>query len=306
MRRGNAGGRWARQAGVIAAGLAIGAGAVFVVRGGEPGPVRPAHPPSVTRFSFSDGPPPPVTVDGPDQSVARPTEEPATAESALGVFLRAAAEAKPEAAYPLLDSPSRRRYPSEAAWARAQADLARPVAFEIAASRAAFPSDGDVVEIEVTSTQRPSLDAFRGLVPGRSRSLWQVRREQGGWRVAAEPLSVRPILPPDAGAPDTVKGWVSRLQACDRNGAASLQVGTYLYGPAHFVQAPCEKQGPWTVGNAVGLDQAPDPSDLLAAFGPGVGSWTRLVPVDGPGSRFFVAVAPMGDAWQVVGVAVRS
>jgi hypothetical protein len=29
------------------------------------------------------------------------------------------------------------------------------------------------------------------------------------------------------------------------------------------------------------------------------------VPVQGPGSKFLAAVAPMGDGWQVMGVAVE-
>lgn len=305
MGAGKAGGRWIRQTGLVAAGLAMGVGAVVALGRSEPAPTRATQPPSVTRFSFTDGSLPPVTVAEFDRAGARPAEEPTTAESALASFLQAVTDGRPEASHALLDAPSRRRYPSPSSWSRAQADLARPVGFEIGPARGAFAADGDVVEIEVTSTHRPSLDAFRGLVPGRSQSLWQVRREQDGWRVAAEPLSVRPVLPPDAGAPETVRGWVGRLQACDRDGAAVLQVSTYLYGPADFVRAPCEKKGQWSIGNVVGLDKAPDPSDMLAAFGPGVGAWTRLVPVDGPGGRFFAIVAPMGDVWQVAGVAVR-
>ena len=39
----------------------------------------------------------------------------------------------------------------------------------------------------------------------------------------------------------------------------------------------------------------------MAAFGPEVGSWARLVPVQGPGTRFSVVVGPLGDAWRVLG-----
>jgi hypothetical protein len=101
-----------------------------------------------------------------------------------------------------------------------------------------------------------------------------------------------------------VQGWVSRLAACDTPGATGLQVGASLYGPAALVQAPCQKRGTWTAGTPVGLDKTPDPKVFLAAFGPDVASWARLVPVSGPGSNFLAAVAPMGDGWQVMGVAV--
>jgi len=302
---GRAGSRLIRQAGIVAAGLAIGVGVAFAVRGGDPTPVRATQPPSVTRFDFFDGALPPVSassdVAGPAPA---PAEEPDTAEAAVALYLGSLADGRPEAAYAVLDGSSRQRFPTAASWTRAQADLAIPTGFEMGPSRAAFGT-GDLVEIEVTATHRPSIDPVRGLVPGRSRALWQVRREEGNWRVGAQPVSSVPVLPADADATVAVSGWVARLQACDGAGAATSQVGTYLYGPADFVRAPCQIQGSWTVGSPVGLDRTPDPKDYLAAFGPGVGGWTRLVPVDGPGSRFFAVVAPIGDAWQVMGVAVR-
>ena len=292
-----------RRAAIIVAGVTVGVSVALVFRGGDR-PVRPRHPASVTQFAFTDAPLPPVTSATSAGTTMSPAEEPPTADAALDVFLSSIVEAKFDA-YALLDAASLQRFPTVASWARAQADLVRPVGFEIGPSRTAFGSDGDVVEMEVTSTHRPSLDVFRGLVPGRSQSVWQVRREQDRWRVAAEPVSVRPILPPDSSAPDIVREWVSRLEACDRDGASKLQASTYLYGPAGYVGAPCERRGAWSVGDPVRLDKAPDPSDLVAAYGPGVGAWVRLVPVDGPESRFFAVVAPMGDVWQVAGVAVR-
>ena len=300
------GSRLIRQTAIVVIGLAIGAGVVLAARGGDPRPVRAGHPPSVTRFDFFDGALPAVS----DTSVAvadpapTPAEEPATAEAAVALYLRSLSEGRPDASYSILDGPSRQRFPSAASWTRAQADLAVPTSFEIGPSRAAFGAS-EVVEVEVTATHRPSLDPVRGLVPGRSSALWQARREEGRWRVGAQPVSAVPVLPDEAGAAVAVSGWVDRLQACDATGAAGSQAGTYLYGPADFVRAPCEAKGAWTVGSPVGLDRTPDAKDYLAAFGPGVGSWTRLVPVDGPGSRFFAVVAPIGDAWQVLGVAVR-
>ena len=302
---GRAGRKWIQQTVVVVVGLTFGVGTVAAFGASEPASTRRTQPASVTRFSFTDGSLPPVTVGTAVSSAHRLAEEPATAESALTSFLQSLTEGRPEMSYALLDASSRARYPSTASWSRAQAETPRPLGFEIGPARRAFAGDGGVVEIEVTSTHRPSVDAFRGLVPGRSHSLWQVRQETDGWRVAAEPLSIRPVLPAEVSAPETVKGWVGRLQACDPEGAVALQVSRYLYGPADFVRAPCEKQGQWSVGSPVRLEKAPDPSDMVAAFGASVGTWTRLVPVDGPGGRFFAVVAPMGDVWQVAGVAVR-
>ena len=303
---GRAGSRLIRQTGIAVVGLALGVGVALAVRGTDTGPARATQPPSVTRFDFFSGDLPPVTTAsglaaGPAPA---PPEEPGTAEAAVSLFLQALTDGRPEAAYPLLDGLGRQRYPTLASWVRAQADLAVPTGFELGQSRAVFGAT-EQVEIEVVATARPSLDPVRGLVPGRSRSLWQASREENAWRVGAQPVRAVAVLPPDGDAAVAVSLWVARLQGCDGAGAAAHQAGSYLYGPADFVRAPCDIKGAWTVGAPVGLDRTPDPKDYLAAFGPGVGGWTRLVPVDGPGNRFFAVVAPMGDAWQVMGVAVR-
>lgn len=299
-----AGRRRCWQAAAAATGLAIGVGLTVVVRdsttpaaGGAGG-----HPPSVTRFEFTAGPLPAVTAPVPAATDQAPAEEPATAQGALALFLQAMVDGRLGVAYAVLDEPGRRRFPTEPAWQRFWADTPRPAGFEVGPARAAFGGDGDVLEIEVTSAHVPSLDATRGLVPGRALALWQVRREGDRWRVAAEPVTVRPLLPPETSASAVVDEWVARLRACDRQGAAAMQAGAYLYGPAAFVQAPCEQQGGWRVGVPTPFDAATDQRDLVAAFGPGVGAWARLVPVEGPRARFSAVVAPLGEDWQVVGV----
>ncbi len=45
-----------------------------------------------------------------------------------------------------------------------------------------------------------------------------------------------------------------------------------------------------------------NPQPYLSTFGPEVQTWARLVPVQGPKTRFAVVVAPLGDAWRVLGV----
>lgn len=205
-------------------------------------------------------------------------------------------------AHALLDEGSTQRFPTVTAWTGAQADRWAPTEFQLGPTRAAFGTT-DRVEIEVTSSQQPALDPTRGLVPARSSSLWQVERQGGVWRVAADPLSVIPHLPEPNEAVGVVKGWLDRLRDCDRAAAASSQVSPYLYGPRSFVEAPCERRGAWAVGDVAGLGAATDPADLVAAFGPGVGGWARLVKVEGPETRFYAVVAPVGEGWQIAGVA---
>ena len=284
----------------MAAGLALGAGGFALFDRDETPRYQPGTP-SVTAFSFSTSVP--ESPSAPPEVVPLLAEEPADPAGAVAAFLQPLADGRPDAAYPLLDVASRRRYPTLASWARAQADRAAPLTFTEGAARPSRDRPG-AFEVEVEATHRPSLDAIRGLVPGSSTSVWLVRQDAGAWRVSADPVSFRPVLPDEAAATEVVQGWLGRLAACDMPAAADLQVTANLYGPASLVREPCESPGTWTAGSPAGLDRTPDPRAFLAAFGPEVGSWARLVPVQGPASRFLAAVAPLGDSWQVMGVAV--
>ncbi len=297
---GRVAGQVGRQIGVVVAGLALGLGGIALVRAHDKPTYHP-HPPSVKAFAFSASAPDlPATATA---DVAAPAVEPADAPAALTAMLQALAAGTPDQAYPLLDGPGHARYTSVGAWTDAQANLVQPLTFQLGASRPA-PGQADAVDIDVSATHKPSLDPFRGLVPARSQSVWEVRREAAGWRVGSEPVRFTPLLPADASAGPVVQDWVSRLAACDTAGAASLQVTASLYGPAGLVRAPCEEHGAWTAGQAEGLDHTSDPKAFLAAFGPEVGTWARLVPVQGPGMKFLAALAPLGDSWQVMGVAL--
>ena len=284
---------------MVGVGLAVGVGAIALFRGGGTPAYRPGTP-SVSAFPFATALP---SIAAPPGPAPAPATEPADAPAAVAAFLQPLADGHPELAYPLLDQASRVRYSTVAAWARAQVDRAQPVTFQVGASRPS-PDVTGAVEVDVAATHHPSLDPIRGLVPSRSQSVWLVRREGDTWRVGADPVTFRSVLPAEAGATDVVQGWLGRLAACDTPGAAQLQVSPSLYGPAALVQAPCQARGTWTAGAPVGLDKTPDPKAFLAAFGADVGTWARLVPVHGPGTSFLAAVAPMGDGWQVMGVAV--
>jgi hypothetical protein len=289
-----------RRAGVVAAGLALGVGGFAYFDGNAKSPAYQPPTPSVSEFSFAATPngaaPEPERLPVLDL-------EPATPGAAVTAFLAPLAEHRPVDAYPLLDEASRRRYPSVASWVRAQADRATPLTFTVGTSRPSADRPGDF-EVELAATHTSSLDPIRGLVPARSTSLWLVRMENDAWRVAVDPLAFRPVLPADASATAAVQGWVDLLAACDAPAAATLQVTPNLYGPAGLARTPCEARGAWTAGEPTGLDRSPDPRAFLAAFGPEVGTWARLVPVRGPNRSFLAAVAPMGDGWQVMGVAV--
>ena len=90
------------------------------------------------------------------------------------------------------------------------------------------------------------------VIPARSTSTWLVRFENDAWRVSADPLAFRPVLPGDAAATAAVQGWVSLLAACDAPAAAALQMAPHLYGPAGLARTPCETPGTWTAGEPTG------------------------------------------------------
>ncbi|HJU03239.1 MAG TPA: hypothetical protein VJ966_18745, partial [Actinomycetes bacterium] len=100
---------------------------------------------------------------------------------------------------------------------------------------------------------------------------------------------------------EAVTAWVERLLGCDPKGAAAWQAGAELYGAADLPELPCRARGRWTVAAPRSFDAAVEPEAYVAAFGPEVGAWARLVPVQGPGARFSVVVGPVGDAWRVLG-----
>jgi hypothetical protein len=279
--------------GVGALGLAVGVGATLAV-GGLRGGGDPVA--SVQRL---DLPATPATTapasTGADQ--ASPVVA-GTARAAVQRFLKATARQDFTAAYRLLDAAGRKRYPSAARWTRAQADRTAITGVRVGAAK---PAGRRTVDVTVRLTHPAAIDPFAGLVPARTVEVWRARSEGGGWRVAADPVSVRAELPSDRRAPDAVTAWVQRLVGCDRQGAAGLQAGADLYGPADLAEAPCRQRGRWTVGGPLRFDEAAEPQGYVAAFGPDVSSWARLVPVQGPDTRFHVVVGPLGDAWRVLG-----
>jgi hypothetical protein len=283
--------RLVRVAAVGALGLAVGVGATVAVAGlrGQPDTVA-----SVQRLDLPGQAAEPAP--RPDDGTARPVAA-GTARAAVERFLKAVAREDHATSYGLLDHAGRKRYPSLARWTRAQADRTAVSGVRVGAQRRA----GGAVDVTVRLAHPAAIDPFAGLVPARTVEVWRSRSEGGRWRVAADPVSVRAHLPSDRGAPEAVTSWVQRLLACDRQAAAGLQAGTDLYGPGDLAELPCKERGRWTVAAPQGFDAAVEPEAYVAAFGPEVNTWARLVPVQGPRTRFSVVVGPLGDTWRVLG-----
>jgi hypothetical protein len=282
--------RLALVLGIGVAGLAVGVG-VAAVANREPAQPRPA--PSVQRLDLSNFP------EG-EQAPAE-AAKPVTANSAAEAvqrFLGANAEQDFATSFGLLDKASRERLKTVATWTDAQAERPAVTAVEVSGERRTGP---ETVEVTVAVTHPAAVDPFAGLTPGRTVERWQARREAGRWRVTADPVSVDAVLPSDASAPAAVQAWVDRLERCDITGAAAMQATAELYGPAHLAGVPCREHGAWKASATRGFDGADDPQPYLSAFGPEVQTWARLVPVQGPKTRFTAVVAPLGDTWRVLG-----
>jgi hypothetical protein len=287
--------RLLRLAGVGVLGIALGVGATLGLAAHGRGAGRAA---SVQRLDLPAG----ASAGGAASGAGRGAEvapvRAGTPRAAVRRFLEAGADGDPAVAYGLLDRAGLRRYPTLARFTRAQADRAEVTAVRVGRERRAGAGRADVT---VTLAHPPAIDPFTGLVPARTVEVWRASRQDGRWRVAADPVSVRAELPGDGRAPEAVSAWVERLLGCDRAGAAGLQAGAELYGPADLPELPCRTRGRWTVAAPEPFDAAVEPEAYVAAFGPEVGAWARLVPVQGPGARFSVVVGPVGDAWRVLG-----
>jgi hypothetical protein len=281
-------------AGIGALGIALGIGATLLAGGlgGDGGAGRAA---SVQRLDLPAGAAPAPT---PAEAAAPAPVRAGSARAAVRRFLQAGADGDHAAAYGLLDRAGVKRYPTLARFTRAQADRAEVTAVRVGRERRAGPGRA---EVTVTLAHPAAIDPFIGLVPARTVEVWRASRQNGRWRVAADPVSVRASLPGDDHAPEAVTAWVERRLGCDRAGAAGLEAVAELYGPADLAELPCRTRGRWTVAAPQSFDAAVEPEAYVAAFGPEVGAWARLVPVQGPGARFSVVVGPVGDAWRVLG-----
>jgi hypothetical protein len=286
--------RLPRVVGVGVAGIAVGVAVTLAAAGLGGGADRAA---SVQRLDLPAGAAAPAATTPDGAGKAAPVRA-GSARAAVQRFLQAGTDGDVAVAYDLLDQAGRRRYPSLARFTRAQADRAVVTAVRVGRERRAGDDRADVT---ATLSHPAAIDPFAGLVPARTVEVWRASRQDGRWRVAADPVSVRADLPADDRAPEAVTAWVEKLLGCDRRGAAGLQAGVELYGPADLAELPCQERGRWTVAAPEGFDAAVEPEAYVAAFGPEVGSWARLVPVQGPRSRFSVVVGPLGDAWRVLG-----
>ena len=158
-------------------------------------------------------------------------------------------------------------------------------------------ADGPRAEVSAGLSLQAELDQLVGLRPGEADATWILVEEAGEWRVAFSESLIAPVFLDDATAPDAVAEWTASRQSCrpEAESEPALLGFPTLAGPL------CGAAGQVTVSAPSMLEDAADASPFLAAFGPEVGLWARVVSVQTP-IALRVVVAPLGEHWVVIGV----
>lgn len=277
-----------REVALGAAGIAVGLALALVVPGW-----------------LDDDPPDVVLPVAQEESVAADLVEPRTvsdvpgagsATAAVEGFLAAEQAGDLAASFAHLSDEDRRDIPDPATWTAVHADLLAPVqGYEIGGVEAA---EGGV---RVASTVRfePSLDEFRGLVPGTAQVSWLAVEDANGWRISLAGSTLEPVYPGEEAVEPAAERWLAEGAACDP-GAATPPTVSFLGSRRDLVDALCSSGGSG-VGPVGRLEDPVARTDLVAAFGVDAGSWARVVAVDGAVDARLV-LAPVGEDWVVVDV----
>lgn len=255
------------------------------------------HPASVRSLNLPGGPPASVAANPPSE-VRLPAGADSSATAAVATYLRARSDGEPATSFALLSPTAKRSYPSVATWVDALPDLPAPGTFLVTGDKAA----GGATEVTVDVRRTPVLNSFVGFVPGHAVEVYRAVRSGAVWRVDAEPVRTTPQLVTDRTAAGDVTTWLNRLAACDTVGAAALQTSPDLLGEDSIPGEICAKRARLRAAPAQRVVGGPTTSSFLAAYGPELGSWARLVPVTGPDQKFLVGVAPFGSTWRVFGI----
>lgn len=261
----------------VAFGLALGIGATIALTGDDDG--SPATAPELTDPSTSQ----PVDQEAPPgASVSSP-------EAAVDGFLRAEAAGDFEASFGFLSATTRSEFASPAGWIASHADLVPPVVEFLV-------EEVDDDEVVTLVRFEPSLDQIQGLVAERARVTWETSDDGGSWGVDLASSTFEPLYPSDDAAPEAVRAWAEGHQDC---GTPRTWDGNLQGSPA-LAKRLCAQEGTVEVGPALPLAPV-DAGPFLAAFGPDVGEWARVVAVTAP-VELRAVVAPIGQEWLVIGV----
>jgi hypothetical protein len=248
--------------------------------------------PRIGLSDLADGRDPATPVTRGPSDVEPPGPPAATPVEAVERFLSAEVRADYATSYGFLSAADRAELGSRSEWEASHGQLPTPTGLQLGTAR----SDGTRAEVEAELTFEPALDETRGLVPARADAVWIAISEDGGWRVARSESRLSPQYPDATGAVSSAETWARARVAC----RADAEYEGGLVGSSSQVTALCNATGPVTTGAVVSLEPGVGVEPFLAAFGPDVLSWARVVPVTSP-VPISVVLAPVGDRWVVVG-----
>lgn len=267
--------------------LGVGVGFFFARAGRDP-VVRPNAAEVRLPSAPPAGSPSPAT-----SSTTEPAPTPRAAGAAIMAFLEAEQSAAFARSFALLTPSDRRELGPLPAWQNLHADL--PVLQGFTVGRVEPAGDGRA-RAHTMLRLRAQLDEFIGLIPGRARGEWPLRRTADGWRVLFTRRRLEPVFPPAGQVVDDAAAWAGARQACE---PAGWDGG--MYGRSDLAEALCDAQGELRLGPPGPLEPGPETAELTAAFGEEVFEFSRVVPVRAP-VRLRAVLAPIGDRWEVIAV----
>lgn len=290
---------WLRSALLLVAGVAVGIGVALAVAGRGDAPPTEVGVPDVPQASSDVAAIAVADGDGADAPVVDVSDA-TTPTDAVRSFLAAEVELDFPTSHAYLAEADLERYPSPERWRAAHSQLLPLTGFVVV---------DEVTDIDGRTAVRTALaldsglDPVVGLVPARAEGTWFTEQaDDGTWRVDFTGSRLVPIYPEAEAAVAVVEQWAAAAVACRDPGA--LQAVAPPYGTPALVDQLCDADGDVVVGAVTTLPETGGSSDLLAAFGTDVVGWARVVPITSP-VELDVVLAPVDDAWGVIGVLPR-
>jgi hypothetical protein len=219
------------------------------------------------------------------------------ARTAVERFLRGEITRDDRLAYAQLSAADRYTYPTVSTWTHHEAESAQL----LTAAITSIVQDRDAADVNVQLHQHASLDEIQGLVPADAHARFHVAREDGGWRVDLLDSRVVADYPSDRSAPAAAVAWAESRVSCAKTPKFQWRAGLYGDGADLVAAQLCDRKGAVHVDGVRPLNDNDSYSALLAAFGPDVGLWARVVPLRAP-SAMNLVLAPVGEQWLVIGM----
>ncbi len=229
-------------------------------------------------------------------SSATSTMVASTPRAAITLFLDALVSTKPRNALDLLSHRDRSKYPTLAIWIQQRQRIIPDV---IGYSINEVIERGRKADAVAELMLQPAFDETIGLIPAHATATLRVVREQFDWRIEIGASKVAFHYLSTATINAAAHIWYAAKQHC----GSAQQWRTTLYGEGANAIATglCRSSESPRFSEPATLDGRTDLASFIAAFGPVVGRWARVVRVQSP-TAFDLVLAPVDQQWLVIGV----